>query len=699
MVDDHTQTDPIPRAGTPPTADDPVGARSPDVTAPGSTEPAPDLSQATTDFGLSRDDTGAEADPLLGRELGGMHIRRLLGQGGMGRVYEALQHNPTRSVAVKVMRPGAGSPAAVQRFRREAEILGRLRHPGIAHVYAAGVHDDSGHALPFIVMEFVPDAEPLGRSCARRGLGFRQRLELLRDICDAIGHGHAQGVVHRDLKPGNILVDGAGRPKVIDFGIARQTDPPSDGGGDARERVTETGQFVGTRQYTSPEQFRGGAIDARTDVYALGVILHELLAGRLPYEIDSSSLVDTARVVCEEPPKPLVIADRELAHGVKAIAARCLAKQPADRYADAGQLAADLGRLLAGERVHARAPGFTEAAAFWLRRHRTPAAAAATAGVTAIVVTLAVVAGLRDTQSTSPRIAPGRRPDAAADSADLTAKFEVVSSGRTTPLDQVSLQFSKPVQSLSTADLRLTRDGVAIPTDGLTLQMTYLTCRIGDLKRVTSEEGTYVLELVGTDHSPVDEAGNRLAAPASVTWEMPPYREITFSLLDDSWRDHVVSMNGVEAYTERSAGEARFIRPTVSGREGSIVMRFDAPFTIHDATLVAGIQVWTTGDPFPYDPGSRAAIDVSPDGETWTTVASVEAGRGGGQGGPFDIGTIVAGGTAIWVRARLTGTREWPGDGLIFSQFLRSYAGQEFDPFVLTITGPHPPVIPGVDSR
>lgn len=129
------------------------------------------------------------------------------------------------------------------------------------------------------------------------------------------------------------------------------------------------------------------------------------------------------------------------------------------------------------------------------------------------------------------------------------------------------------------------------------------------------------------------------------------------------------------------------------------MLRFDYPFTIHAATLLASMHVWTTGDPFPYDPESRAALDVSADGATWKTVASLEPGRGGEAHGPHDIGPIVRGGTAIWVRARLTGTREWPGDGLIFSQFLRTDPGRpELETFVLTATGEHPPVIPETDD-
>jgi hypothetical protein len=304
---------------------------------------------------------------------------------------------------------------------------------------------------------------------------------------------------------------------------------------------------------------------------------------------------------------------------------------------------------------------------------------------------------------TSPGALPPSRvaaPDA-IDTEGPTARFDDISSGRTTPVDHVGLHFSEPVSGLSVADLRLSRDGRPVPTAGLTIRQVgeATTYEVKGLRRLNAEQGSYELSLVGTADSPVDVSGNRLDQPVRVTWRMPAFREVAFNLLDDRWRSSVVSMDDVEFFTERSAGAARFIRPTVPGKEGSIVLRFDYPFTIHAATLLAGMHVWTTGDPFPYDPESRAAIDVSPDGVTWKTVASLEPGRGGEVYGPHDIGETVEGGTTIWVRARLTGSREWPGDGLIFSQFLRTDPEKpELDTFVLTATGDHPPVIPETDD-
>src|SRR5262249_6357007 len=209
--------------------------------------------------------------PLPAR-VGHYRVVRLLGEGGMGAVYEAEQDNPRRAVALKVIRPGLVSPGLLKRFTHEAQILGRLHHPGIAQIYEAGVAEDG---QPFFALELIRGAT-LDEYVRRHALDPAARLGLLARVCDAVQHAHEQGVIHRDLKPGNILVDEADQPKVLDFGVARATDADlltSTG-------HTRTGQLVGTLSYMSPEQVAvdPAAVDARSDVYALGVILFELLA-------------------------------------------------------------------------------------------------------------------------------------------------------------------------------------------------------------------------------------------------------------------------------------------------------------------------------------------------------------------------------------------------------------------------------------
>ena len=466
---------------------------------------------------------------------------------------------------------------------------------------------------------------------------------------------------------------------------------------------TETGQFIGTRPYMAPEQFmeHRATIDARTDVYALGVVMHELLSGRLPYDVAGKSLVETARIVQETRPARLAVAgattaDRGLIRGADAIAAMCLHKDPAARYPSGAAVAADLRRLLAGEPLAAAGARTVLAEVFrgsgrWPRR-RTVALLAA-AGFCAAIVGMAW--WRRPSQEPPGQtVGPASVVSAGLSARPVTVRFANVSSGRTAPLAWVDLKCEEDVSGLVAEDFRLTRNGEAIDVAGLTVTGGPQSWRIGGLAALTSVAGDYTLAAVGTRASPVDAGGRVVAISGQTQWRSPPYREIRFSPIDDDWERHVVSLTGVERYTETHAGATTFIHPTVAGREGVITLRFDMPFTIQDAMLTAPLAVWTTGDPFPYDPGARAALDVSVDGEAWTTLVELKAGAGGFNTAAHDIGRIVAGGRQIWVRVRLTATKEWPGDGLIFAQFLRTDPKEQGAGFLLTATGPHPPVIP-----
>ena len=321
-----------------------------------------------------------------GSRLGDVTIVRLIDEGGMGRVYEGLQGMPCRTVAVKVIRPGVLSPTAAKRFEHEAQILGRLTHPGICRIYSVGMERLPGGEVPYFVMEYIEDALTITGYATQRGLSSRDRVALFCEACRAVAHGHQKGIIHRDLKPGNILVDSAGRPKIIDFGVARNTDRDTA----LTTMHTDIGQLVGTVSYMAPEQFDGAAddLDVRVDVYALGMVLYELLVGSLPYDIAKRPVYEVARVVKEVAPRSLSSVSRSFRGDLDTIVAKCLRKDSDQRYSSAAELEADLGRHLRGEPISASPPRLLDAVARLARRHR--AAALAAAGVVASLV-LAVV--------------------------------------------------------------------------------------------------------------------------------------------------------------------------------------------------------------------------------------------------------------------------------------------------------------------
>ncbi len=320
----------------------------------------------------------------LPAHLGQFRIVRMLGEGGMGAVYEAEQQRPRRMVALKVIRASAASGDALRRFEHEAEVLARLQHPGIAQVYDAGTFDAGGRNEPYFAMELIRGV-PLTRYAEEKRLGTRERLGLMVKICDAVQHAHTKGIVHRDLKPANILVDESGQPKILDFGIARLT------GSDVQVTTlqTDVGQLIGTIPYMSPEQAAGDPhqLDTRSDVYALGVVCYELLAGRLPHQLRNKLIHEAVRIIREEEPTPLSSIDRVFRGDVETIVGTALAKERARRYQTAAEMAADISRYLRHEPVAARPPSTWYQLAKFSRRNRV-----LVAGVGATV--LALIAGL-----------------------------------------------------------------------------------------------------------------------------------------------------------------------------------------------------------------------------------------------------------------------------------------------------------------
>ncbi len=310
-----------------------------------------------------------------GSRIGSYRLNRVLAVGGMGTVYEAEQEHPRRLVALKVMHSGLRSPSAVRRFQYESELLGRLRHPGVAQVYESGTHvDQGGVSVPWFAMEYVEGASGLLVHAREQQLDLAGALALFADVCDAVHHGHQNGIIHRDLKPSNILIDRAGRPKIIDFGVARgsSADP-------ADSMHTLAGHVIGTLDYMSPEQAGGASeqVDVRADVYSLGAVLYELLAGQPPIALQGLPLLEAARKLHEDEPPPPRSLCPELSVDLDWIVLKALEKDRERRYASAAELAADIRRHLNDDPVLAGPPSGLYRLSKFVRRHR----AVVTAGV------------------------------------------------------------------------------------------------------------------------------------------------------------------------------------------------------------------------------------------------------------------------------------------------------------------------------
>lgn len=309
---------------------------------------------------------------LSGACIAGFRLLRLIGAGGMGSVYEAEQIDPPRRVALKLLHPGLSSGPARRRFEAEIEILAQLRHAHIATIFASGVEVIGSGALrvelPWYALEHLEGSVDLLRHAAERGADLEARVGMFLQLCAAVEHAHQAGVIHRDLKASNVLVDRQGHVKVIDFGIARRLG--SDGS--TPGATTLAGEIYGSLGCMAPEQFGSGPVGVRADVYALGALLFELLAGVPPLTLDGLTLEAAAQRVRLVAPRSLRQAAPGLPRELEWIVRQALAKEPSERYASAGELAADLRRCLAGQAVLAGQPGAWYRVAKWARRRRRP---------------------------------------------------------------------------------------------------------------------------------------------------------------------------------------------------------------------------------------------------------------------------------------------------------------------------------------
>ena len=322
-------------------------------------------------------------EPLVSRRIGSYRLVKELGRGGMATVYLGKRDDQqfSKDVAIKLIGSMTLSPVSRRRFEEERQILATLEHPNIARLLDGGVTEDG---LQYIIMEYI-EGLPIDEYCERKGLKLEERLKLFQTICSTVHFAHQHLVVHRDIKPGNILVTAEGVPKLLDFGIAKILDPAPD------SALTPSPTLLPamTPQYASPEQLQGGIITTASDVYSLGVLLYELLSGARPYRLVGTTLGETLRIVCEQDPeKPSVAATRpELRGDLDAIVLKAMRKEPRQRYTSAEEFSRDIGRYLSKWPVLARRGSYRYLLRKFVERHRFAVAASA-------LVTVLTLAGL-----------------------------------------------------------------------------------------------------------------------------------------------------------------------------------------------------------------------------------------------------------------------------------------------------------------
>jgi len=313
--------------------------------------------------------------PADGARFGPYRILEEIGAGGMSRVFRAVRADGAfdQEVALKVLRLGGPHrEERERRFRAERQLLATLDHPGIARILDGGTGEGG---LQYLAMELV-DGLPLDRYAAEQGLDVAERLRLFVKVCDAVEYAHRRLIVHRDLKPGNILVDSGGEPRLLDFGIAKLlAEPEVEAAGEAPR--TRTGLLLMTPEYAAPEQIRGEPVTTATDVYALGVVLYELLAGRRPFDLAGRSPSEIDSIVSKRSPASLTPDTVPEARSggtplrdLDAIVQKALAKEPERRYRSVAELADDVGRALSGHPVEARPPSWRYRTRRFVGRHR-----------------------------------------------------------------------------------------------------------------------------------------------------------------------------------------------------------------------------------------------------------------------------------------------------------------------------------------
>jgi serine/threonine protein kinase len=443
-----------------------------------------------------------EDNPWVGRRVGAYQIVEQIGAGGMGEVYRAFRADDQyrKEVALKVIRAGQDSGSVITRFKNERQILAGLEHPNIARLLDGGTTEEG---TPYLVMELI-EGQPIGEYCDERKLSIADRLKLFAQVCAAVQYAHQRLIIHRDIKPGNILVTGDGVPKLLDFGIAKILDVDA---GPGRPESTLTMFRLLTPQYASPEQVRGEPITTASDVYSLGVVLYELLTGRSPYPKTDDTYQATVHAVCEfEPVKPSTVvrsrktpgrsstlaSDSESQARVRAsdklakqlrgdldnIVLMALRKEATRRYASPEQFAADIRRYLERVPVLAHTDTWRYRTSKFVVRHK-----AGVAGAT--MVALILIAGIIITMREA-RIAKRRFDDvrALANSLIFDVHDSIKDLPGSTPARKVivdrALQYLNVLAHESAGDVDLQRELAAAYERVGSVQGDYLENNLGD---------------------------------------------------------------------------------------------------------------------------------------------------------------------------------------------------------------------------
>lgn len=320
---------------------------------------------------------------LIGKKVGAYTIKEKIAEGGMGGVYLAERSDGEldHRVAVKIIKHGHMSTDNLRRFKREQQILAGMNHPNIARFYNSGTTSDG---FPYIIMEYI-DGKPITEYCEKNQCSVDEKIELFKEVLEAVRYAHENLVIHRDLKPGNIFINKSGEVKILDFGISKLLD-------DESPNITQTGAKILTLRYAAPEQVRQENITTATDLYALGIIFYQLMSGIGPFDIDDLSRFETERVILnEEPPRPSSRVDsstlkRKLLGDLDSIAVKAIRKEPDQRYRVANEFLSDLGNYQHGLPVSAHIDSFRYRSKKFLKRHQT--AIYAVSGIVALIILL-----------------------------------------------------------------------------------------------------------------------------------------------------------------------------------------------------------------------------------------------------------------------------------------------------------------------